>query len=341
VLQFGVQFPAALRAGGLGGSLRPWVATRVEGVRQAVRAFLPVLAGRGVVNVGGYSDYALAGLLASGALSVLGYAQVLYMLPISLFGMAVAASELPELARTRAGSGAEVEAGESPPTWGGRLGAGRHARVAYFLVPSVAVYLVLGDVVVAALYQTGAFGPSRSASPGPSSAAYALGMGASATSRFLSSAFYALGNTATPARVAVLRVTVALALGATLMFPLDRFEVGGLPLRRRGAGAGVGGGRLARVRAPPAAPSRATSGPTGRGGLSASHRGGAACRRGRLGVAPRARRGRSRSCTRSRRLAVTLGAAGPRLPGRHPGAGREARSPRAPPATGGGAGGAE
>lgn len=226
-LQFGVQFPAALRlAGGLRGSFRPWMATRVEGVGEAIRAFLPVLAGRGVVNVGGLLDYALAGLLAAGALSVLGYAQVLYMLPISLFGMAVAASELPELARTRAGSGGQVRPG-SPASLAlaDSVRAGM-LRVAYFLVPSVAVYLVLGDVVVAALYQTGAFGPVEVRLTWAILAAYALGMGASATSRLLSSAFYALGNTATPARVAVLRVTVALALGATLMFPLDRFEVG-------------------------------------------------------------------------------------------------------------------
>ncbi len=226
-LQFGVQFPAALRlAGGLGGSLRPWMATRVEGVREAMRAFFPVLAGRGVVNVGGLLDYALAGLLAAGALSVLGYAQVLYMLPISLFGMAVAASELPELARTRAGSETQVTPGSPASLALADSVRSGMLRVAYFLVPSVAVYLLLGDVVVAALYQTGAFGPVEVRLTWAILAAYALGMGASATSRLLSSAFYALGNTATPARVAVLRVVVALALGATLMFPLDRLEVG-------------------------------------------------------------------------------------------------------------------
>jgi len=277
-LQFALQLPSALRlVGGLRVTVLPWVANRIEGVREAVRAFLPVLAGRGVVNVGGLLDYALAGLLATGALAVLGYAQVLYMLPISLFGMAVAASELPELARSQVAARrmeAETEkaseatagrgAGGASAT-GGDAGAGTGTgsrsvpaadtadgdrpsaaplssaaqaalagsvrkgmlRVAYFLVPSVAVYLFLGDVVVAALYQTGAFGPLEVRLTWAILAAYALGMGASATSRLLSSAFYALGNTGTPARVAVLRVMIALAVGATLMFPLDRFEVGG------------------------------------------------------------------------------------------------------------------
>ncbi|CAN5624502.1 murein biosynthesis integral membrane protein MurJ [soil metagenome] len=246
-LQFALQLPSALRlVGGLRVTVLPWVANRIEGVREAVRAFLPVLAGRGVVNVGGLLDYALAGLLATGALAVLGYAQVLYMLPISLFGMAVAASELPELARSQvAARRKEAEQGAGEPSiaaHGDRpaapltrsaqsalAGSVRRGmlRVAYFLVPSVAVYLFLGDVVVAALYQTGAFGELEVRLTWAILAAYALGMGASATSRLLSSAFYALGNTATPARVAVLRVTIALAAGAALMFPLDRFEVGG------------------------------------------------------------------------------------------------------------------
>jgi putative peptidoglycan lipid II flippase len=258
-LQFALQLPSALRlVGGLRVTVLPWVANRIEGVREAVRAFLPVLAGRGVVNVGGLLDYALAGLLATGALAVLGYAQVLYMLPISLFGMAVAASELPELARSQvaarrleteaAASSAPGKAGGqgtvedptparavrpsaplSPAAQAALAGSVRKGmlRVAYFLVPSVAVYLFLGDVVVAALYQTGAFGPLEVRLTWAILAAYALGMGASATSRLLSSAFYALGNTATPARVAVLRVSIALAVGAALMFPLDRFEVGG------------------------------------------------------------------------------------------------------------------
>jgi putative peptidoglycan lipid II flippase len=242
ILQFGLQLPAALQAaGGVRPSLRLGVIRKVEGVREAVRTFVPVLLGRGVVNLSGLLDFTLASLLATGALAVMGYAQTLYMLPISLFGMAVAASELPELARRRAGSGGERPAPPGPEEAAALAEAVRRgmARVAWFLVPSVATYLVLGDVVVAALYQTGAFGADEVRLTWAVLGAYALGMGASATSRLLSSAFYALGNTATPARIAVLRVVVALALGASLMLPLDRVEVGG-GLRYGAAGLALG-----------------------------------------------------------------------------------------------------
>jgi putative peptidoglycan lipid II flippase len=220
VLQLGVQLPAALRA--LGG-FHPSVSTRVEGVRQAIRAFLPVVTGRGVVNLGGYADLFLASFLASGAIAVLGYAQTLYMLPISLFGMAVAASELPELSRRQAGrAGREAEVATDLAESVSR----GMARIAWFLVPSVLVYLALGDVVVAALYQTGAFGALEVRLTWAVLGAYAIGMGASATSRFLSSAYYALGDTATPAKVAVMRVVLALVVGASLMIPFDRLEAG-------------------------------------------------------------------------------------------------------------------
>ena len=61
----------------------------------------PAIMGRGVVQVSTYVDMVLASLLAIGALARIRYAQTLYVLPVSLFGMSIAAAELPELARER------------------------------------------------------------------------------------------------------------------------------------------------------------------------------------------------------------------------------------------------
>lgn len=71
-----------------------------------------------------------------------------YALPISLFGVAVAAAELPELAGASARQLAAVAA---------RLEAGR-ARITVFVLPTVVAYLVVGDLLVAAVFQGGAFG---------------------------------------------------------------------------------------------------------------------------------------------------------------------------------------
>jgi len=193
VLQFAVQVPFVLRH--LGG-VRLSLGRGVEGVREAVHSFGPVVAARGVVNLSGWIDLILAGRLANGAVALLGYAQTFYVLPISLFGMSVAASELPELSRFRPEAERELA---------GRVEAALR-RVSFFLVPSAVGYLLLGDVAVAALYETGAFGSAQSLATWGVLAAYSLGLPASASSRVLSSAFYALRDTRTPARIAYLRV---------------------------------------------------------------------------------------------------------------------------------------
>ncbi|MEX2466519.1 MAG: murein biosynthesis integral membrane protein MurJ [Gemmatimonadota bacterium] len=225
VLQLGWQIPFLLRH--MRG-LRPSVGFHIEGVREAVQNFVPVVAARGVVNVSGWIDLILAGRLTSGAVAVLGYAQTFYMLPISLFGMSVAASELPELSRMR---------GQAEQVVADRVAAAL-TRVSYFLVPSAVLYLTLGDVVVAALYQTGAFGTPETLVTWAVLAGYAVGLPASAGSRVLSSAFYALRDARTPARVAYVRVAVSTLVGVGLMFPLDR--VGFETLRLGAAGLALG-----------------------------------------------------------------------------------------------------
>jgi putative peptidoglycan lipid II flippase len=193
---------------------------RVAGVREAIRNFMPVVAARGVVNISGLLDAVLAGLLAEAALALLANAQTLYLLPISLFGMAIAASELPELSRSR-----QAVQEIMVPRVRSAL-----ERMAFLLIPSALAYLFIGDVLTAALFERGEFGPTDTAAVHLVLAAYALGLPASASSRALSSAFYALRDTRTPAWIAVGRVGISLTLGAILMFPLDEASVGHLRL---------------------------------------------------------------------------------------------------------------
>jgi putative peptidoglycan lipid II flippase len=232
VLQLGVQLPWVLR---LLRRFRPSVSSRVAGVREAIRNLVPVIAARGVINLSGWIDMILAGLLASGALSILGFAQTLYMLPIALFGMSIAASELPELSRNRKAA-SEVLA----PRVRTAL-----ARMAFLLVPSALAYLTLGDLFVAALFQYGRFTPADTVVSYAVLGAYALGLGASASSRALSSAYFAIRDTKTPAKVAYARVAVSAVLGAALMFPLDRLSVGGAAHVVHFGAAGLGLGAAA------------------------------------------------------------------------------------------------
>lgn len=208
LLQFGIQLPTVWR---LEPELRIRWNTALPGVREAVRNAGPAILGRGVVQLSSWLDTFLASLLAVGAVSSIGYANTLYVLPVSLFGMSVAAAELPELARARGGAhGALVT----------RTRAALD-RVAFLVIPSTAAFVLLGDAVVAALFRTGEFGGDEVRLVHLTLAAYAIGLQATTSSRVLSSAFYALRDTRTPARVAGIRVLVSAVVGFGAMAMLE------------------------------------------------------------------------------------------------------------------------
>ncbi|WP_052667496.1 murein biosynthesis integral membrane protein MurJ [Nitriliruptor alkaliphilus] len=212
VLQFAVQLPSVI---GLTRGLALSTSFAVPGVPEVVRRFGQVVAGRGGVQLASYVDLAVASLLAFGAFSALTYAQVLYLLPISLFGMSVAAAELPTLSTMDRRDRPRIVA---------RLDEGL-GRVAFFVVPSSIAFLLAGDLIAATVFQWRAFSPEASVQVGIILAVYALGMLASTSSRLLQSALYGAGDTRTPAIYAVMRVVLSLIVGVSIMFPLDAFGV--------------------------------------------------------------------------------------------------------------------
>lgn len=209
LLQFVVQLPSVVR---LLRGFRLSLDTEREGVRSVLRAFGPVVAGRGVVQLLTFVDLALASLLVSGAIAALGYAQTLFVLPVSLFGMSVAAAELPELSSTDAHDRDAIA---------NRLRHGL-ARIAFLVVPSALVFFVLGDLVVGALYRSGAFNRDDEVVVWLVLAGFSLGLLANTSSRLLQSALYGSGDAATPAKIAAFRVAIAAAVGAVLMLQFDR-----------------------------------------------------------------------------------------------------------------------
>ena len=202
-LQFGVQLPTALA---LVRGLRPELGLRLEATRTVLRNFLPVVLARGVVQVSAYIDNLLASLLPTGAVSALAYAQTLYLLPISLFGMSVSAAQLPAMA-SATGTPEEVAAALRT-----QLERGLR-QIAFFIVPSAAGLLFLGDVIVAALFQTGAFDAESTRYVWAVLAGSTVGLLAATQGRLYASAFYALHDTRTPLKFASVRVALTVGLG--------------------------------------------------------------------------------------------------------------------------------
>lgn len=209
-LQFGVQLPTVLR---LIHRFRPVLDIANENVRTVLHNFFPVFMSRGVVQISAFVDAALASLLPDGAVVALTYAQSLYTLPVSLFGMSVSAAELPAMAK------ALGTADQVATMLRKRLGDGLH-RIAFFIVPSSMAFLALGDVIAAVLYQTGKFKQADSTYVWGILAGSTIGLLASTLGRLYSSTFYALQDTRTPLRFALVRVTLTTVLGYLCAIPL-------------------------------------------------------------------------------------------------------------------------
>lgn len=214
-LQFAVQLPFVFR---YARGIRFAIKTSLPQVRTVIRTTGPAVLGRGVVQISAYVDQLIASYLqnGAGAVSVLGYAQTIYLLPISLFGMSVAAAELPQMS-SAVGTKEEITANLRR-----RLTAGVR-QVAFFIIPTVVGFLLVGRLLVGALYQTGHFGRADSTYVAYVLAGSTIGMLAVTRGRVYNSAFYALHDTTTPLRFATIRVALTAALGYLFAFPFRPF----------------------------------------------------------------------------------------------------------------------
>ena len=199
-LQFAVQAPYAFSL-----SRHPGRPALSAPVRQAMRNFVPILVSRGAVQLTAFIDSWIASWLPTGAVAALGYAQLLYTLPISLFGISISAAELPALSGAAAG-----KAGFAALRT--RINAALQ-RMAFFVIPSAVAFAALGDVVAAALLQRGRFEAQDAVYVWGILAGSSVGMLASTMARLYSVAHYAIGDPKKPLRFAAVRLAVVTALG--------------------------------------------------------------------------------------------------------------------------------
>lgn len=209
-LQLAVQLPSVWR---LLGGLRPSLATRDEGVRTTLATFGPVLLGRGSVQLSSFLDQMLASYLGPVIVAGLGYAQVLAVLPVSLFGMAISAAALPEMASATA----------RPQDVSAALRAQLQKnlrQVVFLVVPSAIAFLTIGNALVGLLFETGRFQARDTTAVWIMLAGSAVGLVAGTMGRLLASAFYALGEPRPPLHAALVRVALTFVTGLAAVFPL-------------------------------------------------------------------------------------------------------------------------
>ncbi len=217
-LQFIVQLPTVFF---LIKKIQPIFDFSSVNVRTVIRNFFPVFFSRGVVQISAYVDSIIASFLGTGPSALLQYTQSLYTLPVSLFGMSISAAELPAMASAL---GDDVEVSSQLRS---RLDAGLK-RIAVFIVPSSMAFLAFGDVLAASVYKTGKFGDRDVLFVWGTLAGASVGLMASTLGRLYSSTFYALKDTRTPLKFAVIRVALTTVLGyfcAVYVPPLLGLEI--------------------------------------------------------------------------------------------------------------------
>jgi putative peptidoglycan lipid II flippase len=222
VLQIAIQLPACwrlLRGIPLRVSLAP------DGVRAVITAWVPLVIGAGVAQISGLVDTFLGSYTGVGGLASIGYAQLVQVLPISLFGVAVTAVALPDLSR-------DAIAERAHDQLRARIALG-FRRIAYFVIPSAFAFVALGPAIIGALFQTGRFDADDTQLVGGVLAAYGIGLLGQATVKLFASGFYALRDTRTPVRIAIVSLVVSGVLSWALM---RRFGPAGIAL-----GSSIGG----------------------------------------------------------------------------------------------------
>lgn len=208
--QFLVQLPTTIA---LLRGIKPVLTVRAPGVQSTLRAFGPVFIARGSVQLSGYIDQVIASYLGPALVAALANAQTLYLLPVSLFGMAISAAELPEM--SSATGDHESRAAHVRDRLAPAL-----RRVVFFVVPSAVGFVTIGGAMVALLFQTGRFGAHDTEVVWIALAGSAVGLTAGTTGRLLASAFYALGDPKPPLHAALVRVAITGVAGWAFALPL-------------------------------------------------------------------------------------------------------------------------
>ncbi len=220
LLQVGAQMPEVLR---LTGPLRPTLALRAEGLMQTLRNVMPVVTALGAVQVSSFIDLQIASYLPSGATTNMAYANTLGLLPVSLFGVSVAAAALPDLSRDYGVQALDVLRERLRGGW---------QRILFYIVPSAVALIVLGDYCVGILYRAGRFGPSEQQVVHWILAAYSVGLVSFASVKLLASVHYAFQDYRTPLRASIVAIVISAVTAVAIALPLRRspFATAGIAL---------------------------------------------------------------------------------------------------------------
>jgi putative peptidoglycan lipid II flippase len=181
---------------------------------------LPAIFGSAVYQFNQFMGTLLASFLEEGSVSWLYYADRLVQFPLGVFAIAISTAALPSLSSQAAEK--ELERFEATLAHALRL-------VFFITLPATAGLIVLGRPIISILFERGAFDARATVMTDLALVCYALGLWAFSGIRVVVAAYYALQDTKTPVKVAVLSVMVNIMFSLFLAF-MTPLRHGGLAL---------------------------------------------------------------------------------------------------------------
>jgi putative peptidoglycan lipid II flippase len=208
VLQLGLQVPFLIKEG-----IHFWRSTQLwhPAIKKVLVLMGPAVFGAAVYQINSLVGTLMASLLPMGSVSYLYYADRLAQFPLGIFGIALATAVLPTLSR-------QAAAGQFDDL---RATFAHAIKLIFFItLPCMAGLIVLREPIVALLFQRGHFDAATTQLTASALLYYSLGLWAFAAVRIVLNTFYALQDTRTPVRMAVISIVANVALGAVLMWPM-------------------------------------------------------------------------------------------------------------------------
>ncbi len=187
-------------------------------MRDFFRTLGPAVIGSAGVQLAIFADTIIASFLPTGAVSSLYYADRIFQLPVGVIGIAAGTVLLPEMSR-------RIAAGDIAAAH-----AAQNRAVGFTLAltaPFFVAFLVMPELIMAALFKRGAFDEAAARAAGAVLAAYAVGLPAIVLIRSATASFYSRADTRTPLIASLTAIAVNIALKILL---IGRFGVVGLAL---------------------------------------------------------------------------------------------------------------
>lgn len=189
------------------------------GVKSVGRLSLPRTLGIAVGQIDAKLDLILATLLSVGSVSVLMFANSLQSFPVSIFGSAIAIAALPTLS---------IEFSQKKIEDFKQTLLSSLNQILFLIVPFAVIFMVLRIPVVRLIYGSGRFSWEDTVSTATTLSFFAIGLFAQGGVLLLARAFYALQDTKTPVKAALIAVAVNTILSVTAIYAVARVEVLGL-----------------------------------------------------------------------------------------------------------------